>query len=255
MYKLFEKVNKFAGLLSLILILFIASSGFYAYQNLSNFDRIKLQKSNATYGDFIFKNDEFITNDTNGQLSFGAANLVTTGTFTPSGGVVHASTTPVIWTTGGAAGAFLDADSIGVDTTPSDGARWWSEIMIPYNVTLTGAFILLGSVGGTDSVVVDLYSSAGVLVASTDSLTAQQATLVGTANTFQSVAFNGTYAAIPGKYYLSVQFNGTTARFKTYGITGSPFIAATAAGTFRTAAAITPGTTFTANKGPIGGVY
>jgi hypothetical protein len=83
-------------------------------------------------------------------------------------------------------------------------------------------------------------------------------TTVGTLATFQQVAFTATYTVIAGWYYLCVQFNGTTARFRTIpanlgisqvAITGS------AAGTFGTVAAITPGTTFTAGVGPIAFTY
>ena len=121
---------------------------------------------------------------------------------------------------------------------------------VPYNVTLTGIAYLIGSVGGTDSVVVQLCNSAGVEVA-TSRNPGTAANLVGTAANFQAVAFDTPYAAVAGKYYAVVQFNGTTAKFRAYPIPGSKFITGTAAGTWGTKADITPGTSFTADKGPI----
>lgn len=203
-------------------------------------------------GTTLFRSGE-VVNAADGTLNLASGDgLTVPGTLTATSGVTIASATSVISAVGG---PVVSATAPGTDTACSDGDRYWTEIQIPSNVTLTGIWYLVGSVGGTDSVVVDLYSSAGVLVASSDSLASQEAFIVGTAAQVQKVVFNGTYAAVAGKYFISVQFNGTTAKFRSYGVTGSPFIAATAAGTFRTAAAITPGTTFTADEGPVSGVY
>jgi hypothetical protein len=151
-----------------------------------------------------------------------------------------------IWTAGGS----VVLATSGTDAACTDGDRFWSEIMIPYSVTLTGVSYLVGSVGGTDSVVVQLVNSSGVQVA-TSRAVGGAAVIVGTTAEFQSVAFTTTYDAAPGVYYIVLQFNGTTAKFRTYPIAGSPFVAGTVAGTWNTAAGITPGTTFTADKGPI----
>jgi hypothetical protein len=162
--------------------------------------------------------------------------------------VVSASgSSTVFWTKGGAATGV----ATGTDVACSNGARWWSELEVPYNVKLTGLAYLVGSVGGTDSVMVHLYNSAGTLVASSKRAGANHGHLVGTATEFQSVPFSATYNAFAGKYYACVQFNGTTAKFRAYLIPGCKFIANTAAGTWDTPAAITAGTTFVASKGPI----
>lgn len=155
--------------------------------------------------------------------------------------------TTVHWTKGGAATAV----ATGTDVACSNGARWWSEIDLPYNVSLTGLAYLVGSVGGTDSVMVHLYNAAGTLVATSKKTGAAHGVIVGTAAEFQSVAFSAAYNAFAGKYYACVQFNGTTAKFRAYLIPGSKFIANTATGTWDTPANITPGTTFVASKGPI----
>lgn len=187
-----------------------------------------------------------------GGSLFVPGTLEVDGILNVDGGITFPTATPVIWATGGS----VILVTGGNDTAPTDGPRWFTEVQIPYNVTLTGIAFLVGSVGGTDSVVVDLYNSAGVLVASSiDDAVSGPAAIVAATATIQSVAFTSTYAANPGKFYISIAFNGTTARFRTYTIPGSPFIADTQAGTFRTAASITPGTTFTANQGPISMVY
>ena len=161
------------------------------------------------------------------------------------------SKTSVIWATGGA----VVLATAGNDTAPTSGPRWWTEVQIPYKVELTGINYLIGSVGGTDSVVVELYNSAGTVVARSIARDTEVADLVGTSANFQSVTFSSVYTADPGKYYISLQFNGTTARFRTYTVPGSPFVTDTTAGTFKTGASITVVTTFTANQGPIASVY
>lgn len=179
-------------------------------------------------------------------------NMGAAGILTPTGGIVLPNASPVIWAKGGST---VLATS-GTDKACSNGARWWVEIYIPYNVTLNGIAYLVGSVGGTDSVMVHLYNSAGTLVASSKHTGATHGAIVGTAAQFQSCPFYSggsttTYAATAGLYYATVQFNGTTAKFRTYPIPGSKFIANTAAGTWDVAANITPGTTFVADDGPI----
>lgn len=169
-----------------------------------------------------------------------------TGAATFTGGYTPATVSTHVWTAGGS----VVLATAGTDAACSNGARYWSEIMIPYNMTITGISYLIGSVGGTDSVVVQLCNSAGVEVA-TSRPVGTAADLVGTAANFQSVALSAPYAATAGLYYIVVQFNGTTAKFRTYPIPGSKFIAGTVAGTWGTKANITPGTTFTADKGPI----
>ena len=179
-----------------------------------------------------------------------AGDLEVDGIIDADGGIKFPSMSAVLFAKGGQP---ITTTSPGGDTAPTNGPRWITEITIPYSVTLTGGQYLIGSVGGTDSVIVDLYNSAGTLVASSDGGGA--ADLVGSSATIQSVAFDATYLAHPGTYYVSLQFNGTTARFRAYNVTGSKFIALTAAGTFSTPASITPGSTWTTAQGPVSGVY
>ena len=174
-------------------------------------------------------------------------------TINSTGGLVGASAIPT-----GAAGLFWTGNipyttlTGGNDTANTNGDIYWAPVYIPQNVTLTGVTFSIGSVGGTDKAIAALYNSAGTLLANS----ATAGTTVGTANTFQSLAFTGTYAAVgPGVYYVAMQFNGTTAKFRAHTLAGYVFAANSQAGTFGTLASITPGTTYTANKGPIAFVY
>jgi hypothetical protein len=143
----------------------------------------------------------------------------------------------------------------GTDTTPVNGTRWYSSLFIPYNRTITGIGYLIGTVGGTDKVIVELKSSTGASLATSNTAGAT----VGTAATFQEVAFTGTYAAVgPAIYYVVVQMNGTTARLRTLPTATAPAYtnwASSTAGTFGTTAAITAPSTFTADKGPVAYIY
>lgn len=180
-----------------------------------------------------------------------ALTLLVTGVTTQTGGVVFATMSSVIWSRGGP----VALATAGTDQAPTGGPRQWVEVQVPYNVTLTGIGYLVGSVGGTDSVVVELFNSAGTNVARSIATDTAVAALVATTAEFQQVAFSSTYAAVAGTYYISVQFNGTTVRLRTFPIPNSPFVANTAAGTFKTAASITPTTTFVASEGPISFLY
>jgi hypothetical protein len=153
-----------------------------------------------------------------------------------------------IWSAGGS----VALATAGTDVACTDGTTYFTEIYIPTLRVLTGVFYLIGSVGGTNSVIVTLYDNTGAVLA--NSLAA--GTTVGTAANIQSVAFTSTFTTTySGQYFYGCTFNGTTAKFRAYVIPGSPFIAGSEAETFGTVTAITPGTTFTADKGPIGGVY
>jgi len=180
-----------------------------------------------------------------------ATTVGVTGVTTLTGGVVYPTATAFIWSVGGAS---LLATS-GTDQAPTNGPRQWVQVNIPYNVTLTGIGYMVGSVGGTDSVVVELKNSAGATVARSIASDTEIADLVGTAANFQNVNFSSTFAAVAGIYYIAVQMNGTTAKLRTYGVAGSNFVANTAAGTFKTDASITPGTTFVADEGPVSYVF
>ena len=143
------------------------------------------------------------------------------------------------------------AGTTGNNTADTNGTVYVSELWLPVNKTLTGAGWLIGTTGGSDKAIVSLYSATGTLLANSTT----SGVTVGTGNTFQSIAFTATYAAVMGKYFVGYCANGTTATFQTYSIAGSPFMAGSGTQTFGTPASITAPTTFTANQGPICFVY
>lgn len=122
--------------------------------------------------------------------------------------------------------------------------------------TITGIQLLVGSVGGTDSWIVELHDATGALVATS----ATAGTTAGTAATWQQIPFTSTVALVPGLYYVAVQSNGTTAHPAVYNFPAP--VAATAllttgsaTGVFGTGASITPPTTYTAGLGPLALLY
>ncbi len=192
---------------------------------------------------------------TDDALTAGAG-LTVTGAATVS---TTLGVTGVTTTTGGVAGGSSHRPTLegaitlttGTDTACDNGTRFYGEVFVPANATLTGIEYLIGSVGGTDSVVVYLWDAAGTVVANS----ALAGATVGTAATYQQVAFTAPYAAVgPAVYFVGVQFNGATAKFRTIP-TGTRRPAASNAGTFGTAAVITPPTTFTADKAPVAWTY
>lgn len=175
-----------------------------------------------------------------------------TGAITPNGGIAQTSTAKQTrW------GTFpVTTATDGTDTACDDGSIWAASIYIPDNCTLTGIEYLVGSVGGNvaDKVVAGLYSDQGALLANSDLAGAT----VGTAAQLQQVAFTATYAAVGGKkYIIAVQFNGTTAKFRSIpAYTSQGTLRVKQAGTFGTLAALSPlPTALTADVGPIASTY
>jgi len=145
---------------------------------------------------------------------------------------------------------------VGSDQACDDGDRHFTEINVSYVDTVTGIWYLVGSVGGTDSVTLELFSNAGVLLASTAETSVKEGAIVGTAAQIQSDAFTGGPVVLqPGRYFISAQFSGTTAKFRSPTVPGALFICDEDAGTAHTPASITPGTAFVADKGIFGGLY
>lgn len=143
----------------------------------------------------------------------------------------------------------------GTDTAPVAGTRYWSSINIAAQATLTGLSFLVGSVGGTDKVIVELHDSFGQVVATS----AVAGVTVAATGTIQQVPFlNKTSIIGPGLYYIVVQFNGTTARYRSLaaGTTASQVVSTgSSAGAFGTTAVIAPAQTFTAGVGPVAFTY
>jgi len=145
--------------------------------------------------------------------------------------------------------------SFGTDTTPSATTTYYAEIYIPRSVTFTGIAVLNGSAGITDKLIVALHPSATGAALVTSDLAGVTA---ATANVFQDVPFTATYAAAgPARYFIGLQVNGTTTRFRT--VAASTFVdvltKSNAATVFGTVPSLTVPTTFTAGVGPIACLY
>jgi hypothetical protein len=192
-----------------------------------------------------------------GSVSTGAVTITpattVTGALTPSGGVAKAG------------GATFDhkpynlatwqpiAATSGTDSACTNNTAYCGSIQVPGNCTITGIGYLIGSVGGTDKVVVSLHDASGALLANSDLVGAT----VGSPANVQQVAFTGAYPAVgPATYFIALTFNGTTAKFRTVpahcqaGVMGNSVTQ-----TFGTAANFTAPTTFTADKVPVAFVY
>lgn len=141
----------------------------------------------------------------------------------------------------------------GTDTAPVSGTKFIGEIDIPVNTTLTGVQFLIGTVGGTDKVIVSLYDEDGNLLANS----ALAGTNVGAgAAVYQQVPFTAPFAAKgPGVYYIVIEFNGTTCRFRSLAA-GGVRPCGSVAGVFATLPSpLAIPTTFTADKAPIASTY
>jgi len=142
--------------------------------------------------------------------------------------------------------------SLGTDAVHVAGSVYVAELYLPEPMTATGVAILNGATVGTDNLIGCLFSSEGVVLATSD--------LAGTASAgadaFQSLAFDPDPIALsPGRYFIGVQCDDTTDT--TRRIAASTYLnaASVTAGAFGTIADITAPTTTTATAGPIGYLY
>jgi hypothetical protein len=146
------------------------------------------------------------------------------------------------------------AATSGSDSACSNGTAYCGSIFVPLNCTITGIQYLVGSVGGTNKVVVSLHSSTGALLANS----AVAGTTVGTAAQVQQVAFTAPYAAVgPQSFFVAVTFDGTTAKFRTVPAfcNGNGVVGDGVTQTFGTPATFTAPTSFVADKVPVASVY
>jgi hypothetical protein len=143
--------------------------------------------------------------------------------------------------------------SLGTNTTMVAGTLYRSEIFVPHLATWTGIGILNGATVGTDNALVALYDTNGVLITNS----AVAGAVAAGANAFQNYAFLNTVTLTPGRYFIAVQQNGTTATKRTHAAAnGGNQMTASSTGTFGTVpTSFTPPTTFTADVGPIGWLY
>lgn len=143
--------------------------------------------------------------------------------------------------------------SLGTNTTLVAGTLYRSEIFVSHLATWMGIGVLNGATVGTDNHIVALYDSAGNFITSS----ALAGALSAGANAFQNRAFLNTVTLLPGRYFVAVQSNGTTATLRTHAAAnGGNQMTASSTGTFGTLpSSFTPPTTFTADVGPIAWLY
>lgn len=177
-----------------------------------------------------------------------SSTLAVTGASTFTGGITGGQATNV--------GTWQPiAATSGTDTACSNGTAYVGSVFIPANMSVVGIQYLIGSVGGTNKVVVSLHSSTGALLANS----ALAGVTVGTAANLQQIPFTAPYAAVgPGWYFVGLTFDGNTAKFRSvpaFCNAGSGVIGNGVTQTFGTAASFTAPTTFTADKVPVASLY
>lgn len=143
----------------------------------------------------------------------------------------------------------VKASTDGTNVTPAVTEEFVSELFIPQGMLLTG-FALFNGSAVAGNVVIAFYNKAGAKVANS--------ALAGTAQSgtdaFQRIAFTAAYQALPGTYYVGVQFDNVAARVNNHPIGNFGTVKKTGQ-TFGTITALTPPTTFTADVGPMGSLY
>ena len=150
-------------------------------------------------------------------------------------------------------GPILAFASLGTSAVHVAGTWYRSEIYVPHLAQWTGINVLNGATVGTDNIMVALYDTNGVLITNS----AVAGALSAGANAFQSLAFLTQPILNPGRYFIAVQCNGTTATTRKWAAAnGGNQMTQSATGTFGTVpASFTPPTTFTADVGPIAALY
>jgi hypothetical protein len=133
----------------------------------------------------------------------------------------------------------------GTDTVGVAQQIWLTEHVVEKNTLITGISYLIGSVGGTDKAIAILFSASGAVLATS----ALAGTTVGTAATFQRLAFTTPFQCGPGLYYIGIQTNGTNAHIRTQA-GGDHNTGVVSTQTFGTPVAVTPPTSFTTANGP-----
>lgn len=100
--------------------------------------------------------------------------------------------------------------SMGSDTVNVAGTIYCSEFELTHHKTIKGLALLNGSTAATDKNIVALYSKTGVLLASS----ALAGAVASGTDAFQAQDFTATYEALPGRYLVAYQCNGTTTKVR-----------------------------------------
>lgn len=139
----------------------------------------------------------------------------------------------------------------GTDTALVAGEIFWADIPggIQNNVVVTGLEILVGSVGGTDKIILFIADREGNIVGTTS----LEGTTLGTAGNLQRIALITPVSLARGAYKVGVQGNGATGKIRTL---AAGFQATKKqAGEFGVIPKLTLTTLFNAGQGPYVATY
>lgn len=134
------------------------------------------------------------------------------------------------------------------------GTMYYSEIFVPYWNTWKGAGVLNGTTVGTDTALVALYGSNGLLLANS----AVAGAVTANASVFQNRDFVSPILIPPGRYFIGYQSNGTTDTIRHFITTfGVNVTTGSFTGAFGTVLGqiVTVSTSFTTAQGPIAQLY
>lgn len=151
-------------------------------------------------------------------------------------------------------GRGLDSLTGGTSTTPSATTVYMTQIQIHGSVTLTGIKVNNAATVGTNKYIAVLFDNTGAVVAKS----ALAGVTTAGASVYQALPFTATVAVTgPGIYWIGLYVNGTTDRFYTLPASkeGGGLAGSVTGQTFGTVVAVTPPTTFTADKGPVAFTY
>jgi len=149
--------------------------------------------------------------------------------------------------TGHTGGVPVKASTDGTNATPVITETYIAEVYVPAQAKVTGFANFNGSVASGNLKAI-LYNLSGVVVAQSAS------TAMSGTDAFQRIPFTAPVVIPPGRYYVGIQVDNTTARINTHPI--GNFGASKKTGeVYGTATTITPPTTFTADLGPMGDLY
>lgn len=150
--------------------------------------------------------------------------------------VIHTGNTPV------------KASTDGTDKTPVITETYIVELAVPAGgARVTGFANFNGSVASGNLKAI-LYNKDGTVIASSAS------TAMSGTDAFQRIPFTAVLNLRPGRYFVGLQIDNTTARVNMHPI--GNFAAFKKTGeVYGTPTAITPVATFTADIGPMGGLY
>jgi hypothetical protein len=143
--------------------------------------------------------------------------------------------------------------SSGTQLTPVAGTFYYASLWVPYNCTLTGIIAAAGTVSGSDSWIVALWTAAGGAAIANSALAGTAAPANSSKKQFAFTAAAAVQG--PGAYIIGVQSNGTTNRIFVFPNNLEGFITGSAAGSFGTVPSLSPAGSYSQNIGPMASTY